>query len=112
MCFMLWRILRGGGRGEATYDPLESAKTFGPTLGDLKATLFMQTQWFLKDTLTVRPGDAPEPSVSSQGCANVTVVHSNTFLAQTMMQAEHLILSGHASTDEMMCICQTLMRST
>ena len=59
---MLWRILSGG-RGEATYDPLENAKTFGPTLGDLEATLFMQTQWFLKDTLTVRPGDAPEPNV-------------------------------------------------
>ena len=53
----------GGNGGEATYDPLENAKTFGPTLGDLKATLLMQTPWFLKDTLTVRPGDAPEPNV-------------------------------------------------
>ena len=80
MCFVLWRILWGG-RGEATSDPLENAKTFGPTLGDLKATLLMQTPWFLKDTLTVRPGDELEPNVQSQVFANATVVLSNAFLA-------------------------------
>ena len=52
----------GGQWGEATYDPLENAKTFGPTLGDLNATLLMQTPWLLKDTLNVCPGDEPERS--------------------------------------------------
>ena len=52
-----------GNGGESAYDPPENAKTFGPTLGDLKATLLTQIPWFLKDTLTVRPGDAPERNV-------------------------------------------------
>ena len=51
-----------GGKGVATYDLLENAKTFGPTLGDLNATLLMQTPWLLKDTLNVCPGDEPERS--------------------------------------------------